>query len=243
MPTISAPLPTGTYALAIGGSWPRSTASVTSSAIVAAPVATDDVVTVDQQGQPTVRRERLRRRPGLVEVAADQPQVGVERPDPVRLHGIDRGVAEHDGAHAGRPGRVGHALAEVAAGCHDDRPVTPDEALGRQTPDRQPRPAALERPDRVLRLDLDDDRVPGDRGQPGMDELAGRDELGGDDGDGRADRGGGEAVVGDDRASRRIGIGAHRASLAGRRVNAIGVPQAVATISPRTAKRPKELPS
>ena len=67
---MSAPLPTGTAATAGMGRSPAATASVTSSARVAAPVEIRGVVAVDQQVARVLRGVGLRGAAGGVEVLA-----------------------------------------------------------------------------------------------------------------------------------------------------------------------------
>ena len=74
------------------------------------------------------------------------------------LAGVRVARGEHDRRDAERPGGIRDALPEVAGRTAHDRPIGADPPLPRQRGDADPRAAALERADRVDRLDLDDDR-------------------------------------------------------------------------------------
>ena len=81
--------------------------------------------------------------------------------DPAELRRVGVLVGEDDDRDTERPTGEGAALAEVAGRGDDERPVLPHPAVLGEVADGEPRPPALERPDRVDRLDLDDDRRPG----------------------------------------------------------------------------------
>ena len=92
--------------------------------------------------------------PGAVEVLADLEDLRAERAHPLDLASVRVARDVHDGRQAERASRIGDALAEVAGGGHDDRPFRADPARFGERVDGQPRAPALERADRVVRLDL-----------------------------------------------------------------------------------------
>jgi len=69
---------------------------------------------------PVLGGQALRVLPGVVEVAPDVDDLGVERPHRLDLHRIRSLRDAHDGPHAEEPSGVGHGLAVIAGGRRDD---------------------------------------------------------------------------------------------------------------------------
>ena len=170
-PLMSAPLPTGIDARTGAGRSPAATASVTSRASVAAPAAIRGSSPSTRSSTGCSAAYVLRGGAGGVEVLPRRDDLGAEGAHPLDLARVRVARREHDGRDAEGAGGVGDALAEVAGRDAGDRAVGPDPPLPRQGPDRDPRPAPLERADRVDRLDLDDDRHAEPRRQPVVDVL------------------------------------------------------------------------
>ncbi len=197
-PLMSAPLPTGIDARAGAGRRPSATASVSSCASVAAPAAIRGSSPSTRSSTGCSSGVSLRGGPGRVEVLPCRDDLGAEGAHALDLARVRVVRGEHDGRDAEGAGGVSHALAEVAGRHAGDRAIVSDPPLPRQGSDRDRRPAALERADRVDRLDFDDDRDPQSRRQPVMDVLRRIEEDGIDRGPRRADRVGRESRFGDD---------------------------------------------
>ena len=122
---MSAPLPTGTDATTGAGRWPASTASVTSRAMVAAPVEMRGSSPSTSELDRVLRGVRLRRVAGHVEVLPRLDDPGAEGPHPLDLAAVGVARREHDGRDPEGPRGIGDALPEVAGRDAGDRPVGP----------------------------------------------------------------------------------------------------------------------
>ncbi len=125
---------------------------------------------------------------GVIEVLPHLENRGAECPHPGDLRPIGVARGEHHGRDAQRPSGVGDALAEVAGRGDYDRTIGAQPPLPCQGLHNHPGPTALERPDRVGGLDLDDDRHAGTRGEALVQVLRGVDKDGRDALAGQQDR-------------------------------------------------------
>ena len=123
---MSAPLPTGTETRAGAGSSPRSTASVSSSAIVAGAGRDPRVVAVDEQLGAVLRGVGLRRGPGVVEVLADLEDLCAEGPHPGDLGAIGSRRANTTERTPSGPAAYATPCPKLPAEAHDDRPIGAD---------------------------------------------------------------------------------------------------------------------
>ncbi len=161
------------------------------------------VLPVDQQERVVLVDVGRGGGPGGIEVLPCLDDGRAEGAHPRHLAPIGMPRREDDRLDAERAGGEGDALPEIAGRGDDDRATRADPPLPRQGLDRDPRPAALERADRVDGLDLDDHGDAEPVREARVDVLRAARERGVDPGVGSADRGRGQ--VGGSEHARSVG--------------------------------------